>query len=567
MKRISILIFLSMCFTLISFAKYELKVNGVKYEIDNKWKNSQWVTKLKINGKKVNLGYNACYVQHRDELDGLKESPYFSIWEAKHPSGPQKYLINGRGERVPIPNHFSVDLYSDNEGNKGILIFLDKDGYEAGNVAGIYDLNGKEIKTKLNNKYNWTQGELKFNIYNALSNKLVVSSDKLPYTKIEALEGNDDIIKVYKGEKKGLYNIARNVEILKPVYDYIEPFCEYIGVKNADKNLYRAGINKRFGLYNIMSPFDELLPYPADPHYSNYETIEGCKNIIKVYDDSKVGLFNISTNRELLKPECDKIEISKHNSDYLEAKKYNKILLYDIKTGKEVLPSGYSLISDVIVSQEGNTIVRCIKGTKYGLFDITSGREILSPEFEYAEFIPTNNMIQYKINGFYGVMDQNGKDIIPTNRGYTSLQYVSGLKKFTYSMSGYKGECDYLGKELSKIAVPVNNNSSFNSSNTSHTHNHSAPSASTAAGTPSKNQGNQVREYTETVPVQVWQPCGACNGSGQCQVCYGSGWTYSNSSYNGKKACSACHGTGKCTLCGGRGGQNVVRYEQRTVYR
>lgn len=103
-----------------------------------------------------------------------------------------------------------------------------------------------------------------------------------------------------------------------------------------------------------------------------------------------------------------------------------------------------------------------------------------------------------------------------------------------------------------------------------HNHSHStADSSTTTSGTSSssQSQGSQVREYIETVPVQVWQACGACNGSGQCQVCYGQGWTYSNLTYNGKKECSACHWSGKCTLCGGRGGQNVVRYEQRTVYR
>lgn len=99
-------------------------------------------------------------------------------------------------------------------------------------------------------------------------------------------------------------------------------------------------------------------------------------------------------------------------------------------------------------------------------------------------------------------------------------------------------------------------------------HNHSgAASASNPPSSASQNQGSQVREYTETVPVQVWQACGACNGSGQCGVCYGQGWTYSNGSYNGRRTCIACHGTGKCTSCAGQGGQNVVRYEQRTVYR
>ena len=63
-------------------------------------------------------------------------------------------------------------------------------------------------------------------------------------------------------------------------------------------------------------------------------------------------------------------------------------------------------------------------------------------------------------------------------------------------------------------------------------------------------------------PISVWVPCPACHNSGQCQTCYGQGWTYSASDryYDGKAPCYNCGGSGKCTTCAGQGGHNEVQY-------
>lgn len=61
-------------------------------------------------------------------------------------------------------------------------------------------------------------------------------------------------------------------------------------------------------------------------------------------------------------------------------------------------------------------------------------------------------------------------------------------------------------------------------------------------------------------PVSVWVPCMTCNNSGQCQRCYGQGWTYSSRAYDGKQQCFNCGGSGKCTTCAGQGGHNEVQY-------
>lgn len=248
------------------------------------------------------------------------------------------------------------------------------------------------------------------------------------------------------------------------------------------------------------------------------------------------------------------------NKKCLIARRSDAYDIIDIESGKTRTLS-YSYID----FQDGSNIVKIKKDGLWGLYNLDNNVELVAPDFDDIELFSGTNIIKYKLNGFWGVMDLNGKEIIPTTRGYTTINYVKGLKKYTYSMHGYKGECNSVGTQLSKIAVPVNNTNSTaqTSSSTSTT---SAATTNTTT-TSTQSQGHQVREYTETVPVQVWQACGGCNGSGQCQVCYGQGWTYSSSSYNGRRSCSACHGSGKCTSCAGQGGQNVVRYEQRTVYR
>lgn len=82
--------------------------------------------------------------------------------------------------------------------------------------------------------------------------------------------------------------------------------------------------------------------------------------------------------------------------------------------------------------------------------------------------------IRYKLNGFWGLINTQGKILIDTDRGYTKIgDYVSFTKRFPYEMDGYKGECNNLGKEISRIPVskPLNNSkvSSLSRSNSSNT--------------------------------------------------------------------------------------------------
>lgn len=390
--------------------------------------------------------------------------------------------------------------------------------------------SGKSI-----DEYVSLEGELIIPFHIRQSVKKIIKDKKIFYS----IQCDDE----EKGRPYGLIN--EELKWIFPFDDYyktIEPCSDgspfIIGKKSDNK----------CSIYNVSA--DEILPYTSITRILD-------TNSYIVGNDESFGIYSSELNSEIIPLHYKQIQPVKAKENYVMV---NKDGVWGIMSvyGKEIIPTKYQMIKLV----EANLAI-VERNNRYGVFNMLSNSEMVSPDFEGIEIIDTN-LIKYKLNGFWGVMNLNGSEIIPTTRGYTDINYIKGLKKFTYSMHGFKGECNSLGKQLSKIAVPVKDNSSNNNSGTSVATSSSNTRNETTTST-ANSQGNQVRAYIETIPVQVWQPCGGCNGSGQCSVCYGSGWILS---YNGNKSsCTACHGTGKCTSCAGHGGQNVVRYEQRTVYR
>ena len=94
---------------------------------------------------------------------------------------------------------------------------------------------------------------------------------------------------------------------------------------------------------------------------------------------------------------------------------------------------------------------------KYGLLSI-SGKEIVQPQMDNIERI-NNRFMKLCKGGFYGIVRTDGKEIIPTNRGYTSISDFDNIKKtFAFTMKGYRGICDALGHEISKTKLPMTAN-------------------------------------------------------------------------------------------------------------
>ena len=214
---------------------------------------------------------------------------------------------------------------------------------------------------------------------------------------------------------------------------------------------------------------------------------------------------------------------------------------------------------------DDNGSCRCFKVRKEGVYGIVNsqGVEITSPEFQEIEYAGAN-LVKFKINDSWGIMRFDGKIVVPSSRGYTSIgKYLKSQKTFPYTMPGYKGEFDINGRQISKIKVDtpqqaVASNSSSNSSSSSSSASSSSSSSNNNSGS-GTTQTVVVEHHRDPVPIQEWQQCVACFGSGQCPnvQCGGSGWYYIG---DRATTCSRCHGSGKCTICAGKGGQYVTVY-------
>lgn len=197
------------------------------------------------------------------------------------------------------------------------------------------------------------------------------------------------------------------------------------------------------------------------------------------------------------------------------------------------------------------------KGGRYGLTD-SEGREIIPCEMEALESAGSG-YLKYKLNGFWGVMNFTGKIIIDTDRGYTSIgDFKTFNKRFAYTMTGYKGECDAIGRQISKIKVetPKQNTSVASSPNSSS----SSSSSSNSSG--SGTTTIVVEHHRDPIPVQEWQQCTNCWGEGKVMclgACGGTGTYYVGDRLH---ICNSCGGTGKktCPYCGGQGGKNITVY-------
>ena len=233
-------------------------------------------------------------------------------------------------------------------------------------------------------------------------------------------------------------------------------------------------------------------------------------------------------------------------------------------TEKDIEYGAFMGVKDVkrMLKDNGVDYILVTDGNKYGLRSI-DGKEIVPAELDAIEQCG-KGFLRFKVNGFWGIMNYQGKIIIDTDRGYTSIgDFKSFNKRFAYTMNGYKGECDANGRQISKIKVdtPKQNTSVASSSSSS------SSSSSTSSSSGNNSSGNNtttihVEHHRDPVPVQQWQACFACGGMGTmgCDFCGGGGTKYIGDRLH---RCSRCNGRGiiPCNVCYGNKGQYVTVYK------
>lgn len=111
----------------------------------------------------------------------------------------------------------------------------------------------------------------------------------------------------------------------------------------------------------------------------------------------------------------------------------------------------------------------------------------------------------------------------------------------------YKEESEISAEKLRELGVyyhPGDKSTYSTSSNSSHSTN------------PSSNSSNSV-PTRQPQPVQEWNPCIGCGGTGLCTYCQGKGKRWYGNSYEN---CVICHGSMYCQQCYGRKGYYTTVY-------
>ena len=196
--------------------------------------------------------------------------------------------------------------------------------------------------------------------------------------------------------------------------------------------------------------------------------------------------------------------------------------LYDIR-GNEVIPPGNYEHLYIRSIEDELAHIKCERNGLKGAFDLNG-----------------NLLTKPVANSYLRVYDNKIEVVNKNSSGNYETRYIYG---------SYSEDTRFDYNNYDGLYKPFKSNESSSSSNSTSSDASTSPSkAKTSSGSINNNPSRQLQ------PMQVWVKCLACNGSGQCHICYGSGTSMSGS------LCYLCNGRGKCTHCAGNGGHNEVQY-------
>ncbi len=204
----------------------------------------------------------------------------------------------------------------------------------------------------------------------------------------------------------------------------------------------------------------------------------------------------------------------------------------------------------VVEKPDGSGI--CDKNGKEVLYVKVDGLNYISPssktingkKYYYVDFHVSRNGVDYE-----GIADDKGEIVVPAEYEKNSTELsdminrVKGRLTTTNPLAGngHETQAEADGQPQRRQNIPVAGQE--------------RQQLQQGAGTTTIH----VEHHRDPVPVQEWQQCVACFGSGQCPYvkCGGSGWYYIG---DRASTCGMCHGSGKCSTCAGKGGQYITVY-------
>ena len=323
---------------------------------------------------------------------------------------------------------------------------------------------------------------------------------------------------------------------------------EYKHLDREDEGYFDVSDEKKgygHGAFSITGK--ELIPTLRDRQLERKKSKIDNKYFFKVYDHSPRGLLYSFTNDKgnIIAGPFDYCTIYEGVSGtYFIAESDDYAALFNFN-GEEVIPFSmrikrisnpeiatisekeYFKVSDVsnnygIMDVDGRIIVpiefKLIMYENYGVFKVYNynsekglydynGKELLTPEFKDCSCL-NDNLIEFKMNDYWGVMNREGKVIIPLSRQYTKIDYSRTLKTFTFEKEGgYKGECNAKGIQTS-ISKPMetvasNTKTTKTSSSTSNSKGTNGTSSSTSKATSNNNEPGLLYRGEYTISEDV----------------------------------------------------------------
>lgn len=239
-------------------------------------------------------------------------------------------------------------------------------------------------------------------------------------------------------------------------------------LKVIPKNCFQGSKLKSIEIPNsVVSIEEEALEYcdnltslkvPNSVKYLGKDAFIGCRNL------SSISIPNSIIN-------IDNIKFSDFDGEILSMPEV--IIKNPLKYG--ISEESAKLYKSSIFSKNGNLILLAKKGRKIKKINDSSvayylieenydkgvingnGVWIIPYSKNYSEIsVLGNNLIKVKKDNNYGVVTLDGKEVVPTSRGYISIgEYNNSKGTFTFTKRGYKGVCNNQGKEISltKLAL------------------------------------------------------------------------------------------------------------------
>lgn len=208
--------------------------------------------------------------------------------------------------------------------------------------------------------------------------------------------------------------------------------------------------NGKYGVKDLTDGKQVLLPYDEYQIkkilFKEYEMVgEKIYFCINDYFKSGEAVYDDNFNK------IGACLIKNGSKTYLKTQENGKFGLKDLSNDKHILSPVFNRI-EIVNGSNGELFIRAWRDSHSGFYDI-SGEEILAPEFNDCGYMG-NDLFKFKMNGYWGVMNRQGKIIIPLSRHYTQIDYSRTLKTFTFvKEGGYKGECNASGTQTSIAKV------------------------------------------------------------------------------------------------------------------